>query len=230
MQSGGSSSDRRYKVPSPPSSPSISPALPSSSSTANVTSKPSKTRLKPVASSSRARTEPSSGRASPKRRKQAGKALVKPDYTDWSLGELQAETGKYGFKPPSSVAACRKILNQVWIALAPPPSRPASRARSSRSKSASEQSEPSELDTDIESDTSASSNSSSAKPLRTKKVPRVSAASMISAGEFLEDDEATAAEGKADVVEGFAEQMRRLVLADSELYGKILRYQVRPPQ
>jgi hypothetical protein len=133
---------------------------------------------------------------------------------------MQAETGKYGYKPPTTKPACIKLLNKLYDALHPVEDE-------SASSSASEAS----------SDSSASSKGSKGKGKEAKakpKKPRASNASMASAGEFLaesDEEELGLEAGSETAVEppGFADRMRKAVLDDPELYGKILLYHVRSP-
>jgi hypothetical protein len=128
---------------------------------------------------------------------------------------MQTESSKFGYKPPTTKSACVKLLNKIWDLTHP--------VEGSAS----------------ESESSASSSSASSSAVRSKgkgkakakvKKPRVSAASMASAGEFLDesDDEELGLEAAPEGAGcEFTKRMHQAVLGNQELYGKILLYQVR---
>lgn len=162
-----------------------------------------------------------------------------PDYSDWSLEELQKETGKYGYKPSGTKKACIATLNRIWAALQKyaneKPKTKAKKKQPEKSVQSLRSLESIEVDDDSwSSDQSLASSASSARRVGSGRKSRVSNVSLASAGEFLSESEAD--QHGSDELDseddrspaGFQSTMRRLVMNNDDLYSKILMYQPVP--
>lgn len=127
-----------------------------------------------------------------------------PDYDNWSKEELQAETGKYGYKPAGTKKVLVSQLIKVWEAIHPeqfpveetvesvPPWRRSASPESAKKGKGKAKAKAADLESDIDSDSSGVSTTPGKKKAAstTKKKKAVTAASP-------KKKKATTAKGKA---------------------------------
>jgi hypothetical protein len=145
-----------------------------------------------------------------------------PDYASWERPALQAETGKYGYKPSASKTVLVGQLSRIWEALHPGQV-PAATSKSKTSAAASE---------------GEASDAVAAAATPKKKVgrPRKAASPEVTAAKTKvmrkRATKAKVAEGDVDVdsdsedLRTAGEKLREAVLADEAFYLRILRYEV----
>ena len=172
--------------------------------------------------------------ASPKKcakKPAAASTTAMPDYAAWERPALQAETGKYGYKPSASKAVLVGQLTRIWVALHPgqatePQACASSTTAAKRTSTKAAQSDPEG------SESAATAASPKKKVGRPRKAASADEGAAKSKTVRKKAAKAKVAEDEVDIesdpedLRTAGERLREAILADEAFYLRLLRYEV----